>query len=248
MLGVHGPGTESGHLVHVHHLGHLGEFEHLDLLDLVGGTESVEEMQEGHAGLNGRQVSHQGHVMGFLDGASGQHGESGLAAGHHVLVVAEDGQGVCGDGAGGHMEDSRQQLAGDLVHVGDHEQQALRGCIRAGERPGGQATVHGAGGSGLGLQFTDLHALAEDVLHALRGPFVDHLAHVGRGSDGIDGRAFGQSVGHPRGGGVSVHCLDQFLCHWLASFLCSVCGLTRNQVPAGWSPCPDGRPPVGMLV
>ena len=51
----------------------------------------------------------------------------GLAAGHDVGVVAEDREGVGGDGAGGHVHAEGGQLARDLVHVRDHQEQALRG-------------------------------------------------------------------------------------------------------------------------
>ena len=44
-----------------------------------------------------------------------------------------------------------QLLAGDLVHVGDHQQQALGGGVGGGQGAGGQRAVHRAGGAGLGL-------------------------------------------------------------------------------------------------
>jgi hypothetical protein len=49
-------------------------------------------------------------------------GKTGLANGHDVLMVAEDRQGVGGDGPGGDMQDAGQQFTGHLVHVGDHQQ------------------------------------------------------------------------------------------------------------------------------
>ena len=106
-------------------------FEHLlvhqfDLLDLVGGAETVEEVQERNAGLDGDQVGDAGQVHHFLNGTGGQHGESGLAGGHDVLVVAEDGERLCGQCARRYVEHAREQLARNLVHVGDHQQQTLR--------------------------------------------------------------------------------------------------------------------------
>ena len=47
------------------------------------------------------------------------------AHGHHVLVVAEDRQRMRGERPRRHMEDRWRQFAGDLVHVRDHQQQAL---------------------------------------------------------------------------------------------------------------------------
>ncbi len=65
-----------------------------------------------------------------------EHGEAGLAGAHDVAVVAEDAEGMGGDGAGGDVDDGRGELAGDLVHVGEHEQQALRGGEGGGECTG----------------------------------------------------------------------------------------------------------------
>ena len=42
-----------------------------------------------------------------------------------VGVVAEDRERVPGDRARGHVEDARLQLAGDLEHLREHQQQAL---------------------------------------------------------------------------------------------------------------------------
>ncbi len=58
-------------------------------------------------------------------------------------MVAKDGEGMPSQRAGGHMDDAWHQLAGDLVHVGDHEQQALAACERGAERASGKSTVQG---------------------------------------------------------------------------------------------------------
>ena len=81
----------------------LAEFLHvgsLDLLDFVRGTEAVEEVHKRHAAFDGGEVCHRGEVHDLLDAAGGQHGEARLAARHDVGVVAEDGQGLGGKGAG----------------------------------------------------------------------------------------------------------------------------------------------------
>ena len=41
-----------------------------------------------------------------------------------------------GDGAGGYVEHRRSQLPGDLVHVGEHQEQTLRCGEGGGQRPG----------------------------------------------------------------------------------------------------------------
>ena len=45
----------------------------------------------------------EGQVVGFLHGSRGEQGETGLADGHDVLVIAEDGEPLSSDGAGGHV-------------------------------------------------------------------------------------------------------------------------------------------------
>ena len=99
-LGVEGAGAEGGHFVPVHQLLDVFVVDLVDLLQLVAGAEAVKEVEEGHRGLDGGQVRHQGHVLRLLHGAGSEHRKAGLAAGHHVGVVAEDGQRVGGQGAG----------------------------------------------------------------------------------------------------------------------------------------------------
>ncbi len=151
-------------------------------------------MQERHAALDGAQVSDQGHVVGFLNGAGGQHGKTSLAAGHHVAVVAENAQRVGGQGAGGHVEHAGQQLAADLVHIGDHQQQALGSGERGGESASGQRAVHSASRASFALHFSNVYLLTKQILAALGGPFVDVLGHGGGRRDGVDGGYVAESI------------------------------------------------------
>ena len=185
MLGVQRTGAERLDGVHVHHVLQVVVIPDLDLLDLVGGAEAVEEVDERDAALDGGQVGDGGQVHDFLGVGLGQHGKAGLAAGHNVGVVAEDVQRVGGHGTGGHVEHGGQQLAGDLVHVGDHQQQALGSGVGGGQGAGGQRAVHGAGSAGLRLHLDDLHGGAEDVL---AGPAADHWSTLSAmGLDGVMG-------------------------------------------------------------
>ena len=108
---------------------------------------------------------------------SAQHGKAGLTAGHDVGMIAEDVQSVGGHGTGGHVEHAGQQLAGDLVHVGDHQQQALRGGVGGGQRAGGQRAVDGTGSAGLRLHLDNLDGGAEDVLLTAGRPLVHIVCH-----------------------------------------------------------------------
>ena len=108
------------------HGAHVFEGELLNLGDFMGGAEAVKEMHEGNARFEGCGLGDEGRVHDLLNIVGGQQHPAGLADGHDVLMIAKDGQALGGDGAGRHMDDTRRKLAGNLVHVGDHEQQALR--------------------------------------------------------------------------------------------------------------------------
>ncbi len=205
MLGAEGAVAESLNGVHIDHFLQIVVIPDLDLLDLVGGAETVEEVEERDAALNGGQMRHGAEVHDFLDVAFGQHGEAGLTAGHNVAVITEDVQGVAGDGTGGNVEHARQQLAGDLVHIGDHQQQALGCGVGGGQSTGVQGSMNGAGRTGLRLHLLHLDGRAEDVLAALGRPLVNIVGHrAGRG-DGIDSGNFGKGVGYVGSGGIAVH-------------------------------------------
>ena len=103
-------------------------------------------------------------------------------------MIPEDGQGVGGHGPGRDMEDGGQKFAGDLEHVGNHEEEALGGGEGSGQRSGGKAPVYRAGRAGLGLHFPDRYSLAKDVFLPFSCPFIRYLAHSGRRGNGINGR------------------------------------------------------------
>ena len=120
-------------------------------------------------------------------------------------VVAENGQGVGGQGAGRHMKNAGKKFAGDFVHVGDHQQQALGSCIGGGQRTAGQHAVHNARGACFGLHFAHDDRLAQHVFAAFGGHFVHNLAHDRGRRDGVNGRCLGESVGNMRCGVIAVH-------------------------------------------
>ena len=205
VFGIHGGGAEFGHLVPVHQVLDVFVVDDFDLLHFMGGAEAVEEVAERQAGVDGRKMGHQGHVHALLHRGGAEEGEAGLAGGHDVLMVAEDGQGVGGQGACRHMEDAGQQLARDPVHVGDHQQQALRGRVGGGQRTTGQLAVHNARGARFGLHFTHDDRLAQHVLPAAGGHFIHDLAHDRRRRDGVNGRRLRQGIGNMCCGVIAVH-------------------------------------------
>ena len=208
MLGVQRVGAERLHGVHVHHFLQVVVIPDSDLLDLVGGAEAVEEVDEGDASLDGGKMRHGGQIHDLLDGALSQHGKAGLAAGHHVGVVAEDVQGVAGHGAGGNMEDAGEQLTGDLIHVGDHQKEALGGGVCSGKGAGRQRAVHRTGGACLGLHLHYLYGSSENVLLTRGGPLIHVVSHGAGRRDRVDARNLGERVGYPRGRVVAVHGLE----------------------------------------
>ena len=205
MLGVESALAERLDGIPVEHVGQIIVIPDGDLLDLVRGAEAVEEVDERDAALDGGQVRHRGEVHDLLNVGLRQHGEAGLTAGVHVAVVAENAQRVGRDRTGGNVEHAGQKLAGDLVHVGDHQQQALRGGVGGGQRTGVERAVHAAGGAGLGLKLRNLDGGAEHILPTLGRPLIHVVRHGAGRCDGVDCRDFGKCIGHVGGSGIAVH-------------------------------------------
>ena len=197
--------SESLDGVHVAHLGQILVVPHGDLLDLVAGAEAVEEVKERGLALDGGKVSHRREVHDLLDVALGEHGEAGLATGHDVGVITEDVQGVRSDATRGDVENARELLARDLVHVRDHQEQALRSRVGGGQSTGAQRTVNGTGCTCLGLHLDDLDRGAEDVLATLGRPLVDMVGHRAGRRNGIDSRYLGVRIRNICGRLVAVH-------------------------------------------
>ena len=153
VLGIQRAVAELLQLVPVEHPAQVFIVEHIDLLDLVRGAEAVEEVLHGDVALDGGKVRHGAEIHALLHAGGGKLRPADLAAGHHVLVVAEDGDRLGRDGARGHMHDRRQQQARDAVHRRDHQHQALGGGVGRAEGAGLQRALHGGAGAGLGLHF-----------------------------------------------------------------------------------------------
>ncbi|MPM42371.1 hypothetical protein SDC9_89036 [bioreactor metagenome] len=205
MLGVERPLAESRHRVHIAHLGQVVVVPDFDLLNLMGGAEPVEEVQKGYAAPDGGQVGHRSKIHDLLGVGLGQHGEAGLPAGHDVRVVAENVEGVGRKRPRRDVKDCRKQFSRELIHIGDHEQQALRGGIGRGEGARCQGAVNHAGGSSLRLHFHYVHRAAEDVFTAGGRPLVHVVRHRAGRCDGVDTRHFRKSVRYMRRRRVPVH-------------------------------------------
>ncbi len=178
--------------------------ERLDLRHLVRGAEPVEEVQERHPRLEGRRVGDEREILGLLHRRAAQHREPGRPRGHHVGVIAEDRERMGGHGAGRDVHHERCQLTGDLEHVRDHQQQALRGGEGRAEGARLQRAVQGARRAPFALHLHDVGHGAPQVVPAQRRPLVGQLAHRRRRGDRIDRDDLAQPVCDGRDGLVAV--------------------------------------------
>ena len=100
------------------------------------------------------------------------------------LMVAENGKRLRGQRARRNVEDRGGEFAGDLEHIGDHQQQALRGREGGSERAGLQCAMQRAGRSAFALHFDHRGHGAPDVGFSS----ADHWsAHSPMGDDGVIG-------------------------------------------------------------
>ena len=109
----------------------------------MGSTETVEEMQERHTALNSGQVRHSAQIHNLLRVLRAEHCKTGLAAGIYVGMIAVNVQRMGRYTAGRYVDYAGQQLAGDFIHVGDHQQKALRSGKGGGQRTALQRAVYG---------------------------------------------------------------------------------------------------------
>ena len=197
--------TELVDSLHIAHFLEILVVPDSDFLDLMGGTEAVKEVDERNTTLDSSQMGNSAEIHNFLRVGFAEHSKTGLAASVDIGVVTEDVQSMGSKRTGRNVEHARKKLAGDFVHIRDHQEQTLRGGVGRCEGTGGQRAVYGTGSACLRLHFDDLDAVAEDVQTTLCGPLIDIVCHgAGRG-DGIDAGYFGKGVADMRGGSIAVH-------------------------------------------
>ena len=68
-----------------------------------------------------------------------------------------------GNRAGADVKCGRRKFSGDLVHVGDHQQQTLGGGEGGGQRSRLQSSVDRTGSSAFALHFNHMGYAAPDV-------------------------------------------------------------------------------------
>ena len=178
--------------------------ERKNLVHFVGRPEAVEKMQKRDSCLERCGVGDQREIARFLYGTGTEHGESGRARRHHVAVIAKDRERVRGNRSRGHVDHRGRQFSGDLIHIRDHQQKALRRGERRAERSGLQRAMQRAGRAAFALHFDDRGDRAKDVAAAFIFPLVRPFAHGGGRSDRIDGDHFARAIGNRCGSLISV--------------------------------------------
>ena len=179
--------------------------ERLDGVDFVGGSESVEEVHERYPGRKRGRLRDERQVVGLLHRGRPEQREPRLPHRHHVGMVAEDRQSLRCNRSGRHVDDSRGQFTGDLVHVRDHQQQALRRGEGRGQRAALQGAVQSARRSTLALHFDHRRDGAPHIGPLRAGPFVGQLGHRRRRRDRVDAAHLVEPVGDRDGSLVAVH-------------------------------------------
>ena len=187
--------------------------ELLDLVHFVRGPEPVEIVEEGNAGFESRGICQKRHILGLLNAVGRQEGPAGRAAGHDVAMIAENRQRVRRHRPRGDMEHRRGELPGDLEHVGNHQQQALRGRERACQCTCLKRAMNGAGGARLTLHLHNVRNRAEDVLLSGSRPGVRKLAHAAGGSDRVDSHHLVAEVGDRRRRFIAIDGHEASFCH-----------------------------------
>ena len=234
-LGVQSAFAERFHCVEIEHLRQVFVIPDINFLDLVGSTESVEEVDERNPAFDRRQMCDRAQIHDLLRIGLSQHRKTGLTAGINVRMVAEDVQCMGRNRSRRNVEHAGQQLAGDLVHIRDHQQQALGSGVGGGQRASGQRAVDGARSTRLGLHLDDLYLGAEDVLLALCRPLVDIVRHRAGRCNRVDTRYFGKRIADMRCRSITVH-------GFLFPYDCHVCISSLLKIVTNWKLVMETRP------
>ena len=119
--------------VHITHLSQVSIIPNSNLLNLVRSTEAVKEVNKWNLALDCCKVSNRSQIHNLLDVAFCEKCKASLASRHYVRVIAKDVQCMGCNGTCADVENTRELLAGNLVHVWKHEQEALRSGVGSGQ-------------------------------------------------------------------------------------------------------------------
>ena len=204
--------AEIAHGIHIAQLFKVLVIPQSDFLDLMGGAEAIEEVQKRHATLNSRQMCNRGKVHDFLHVTFGEHGKTGLATCHNVGMIAKDVKGLSCHRASAYMEHARELLGCNLVHVRDHQKQALGSGVRCSQSACRQRTVDNTRCAAFGLHFAHFNRGAENVFLALSCPLINVIGHRARRRNRVNACNFRERIGDICCRIVAIHGF-KFSCH-----------------------------------
>ena len=216
MLRVQRAAAERGHGVFIEHIVQILVIPHRNLLNLVRGAEAVEEMEERNSAADGGQMRNRTQIHNLLRVIGTQHGETGLATGINVGMIAKDRKCMSCKSTRRNMNYRGQQLAGHLVHVRNHQKQALRSGIGSRQRACRQRAVHRTGRTSLRLHLRNLNLSAEQIFQSICGILVRFIRHHRGRRDRIDGSYVCKRIRYMRRSGIAVYGFC-FSCHVIIS-------------------------------
>ena len=92
-------------------------------------------------------------------------------------MISENIERVRSYAARGNVNYAGKKFACDLIHIGDHQQQALRGSISGGQSSRLERAMNCAGGTAFRLHFNHLYWLTKEVFLSIGSPFIHILCH-----------------------------------------------------------------------
>ena len=177
VLGIQAAAPESVNRVKIKHIRKLLVVPAFNLLIFVRCSEAIEEMQKGNARFNRCQMSNRSEIHSLLRVNRAKHCISRLPAGINILMIAENRKCVRRKCACRNIDNRRQKLTGNFVHVRNHQQKSLRSRVGCCERACRERAVNSAGGAALGLHLGNFNGSSENILFALSRPLICYLSH-----------------------------------------------------------------------
>ena len=123
-------------------------------------------------------------------------------------MITKDGKPLRRQRAGRNVENHRREFAGNLVQVGNHQEQTLGRSERGGKRTGLQRAVNRARRPTLALQLDHRRNGLPQILDSGGGPLIGPFAHRRGRREGIDGYDFAELVGDVGYGLVGVESFE----------------------------------------
>ena len=177
-------------------------------------------------------MGNNGQIHRFLDRSRSDETISCVPCGHHIRMIAKNGQGLTGQRPCRYMKHGRKHFSSDLMHVGQHEHESLGCGERCRQSACRQASMDSSRCACLGLHLDHFESLAEDILSLLGRPSIRKLPHRRGRSDRVNGCNFTERIGHMCSCCVAFDGLKDF-CHGSISlnfYRCFILKLKRQNI------------------